>query len=93
MGSKNRLSIPGIVMEPLSLENRLEFQIPTTTKGVVVTNSTGDAETFKKGVVIVEVNGYQVNSVQDVEEQIKTGINRLYVWYRNKYRFLAYRVP
>ena len=28
-----------------------------------------------------------------VEEQIKSGINRFYVWYRNKYRFLAYRVP
>jgi S1-C subfamily serine protease len=93
MGSKNRISIPGIVMEPLSPENRLQFQIPATTKGVVVTKSTGDAETFKQGVVIVEINGYQVNSVQEVEEQIKSGINRFYVWYRNKYRFLAYRVP
>ena len=93
MGSKNRISIPGIVMEPLSPENRLKFQIPATTKGVVVTKSTGDAETFKQGVVIVEINGYQVNSVKEVEEQIKSGINRFYVWYRNKYRFLAYRVP
>ena len=93
MGSKNRISIPGIVMEPLNPENRLQFQIPATTKGVVVIKSTGDAETFKQGVVIVEINGYQVNSVQEVEEQIKSGINRFYVWYRNKYRFLAYRVP
>ena len=80
-------------MEPLNPENRLQFQIPATTKGVVVIKSTGDAETFKQGVVIVEINGYQVNSVQEVEEQIKSGINRFYVWYRNKYRFLAYRVP
>lgn len=93
MGSKNRVSIPGIMMEPLTTQNRLRFQIPVNTRGVVVTNSTGDAETFKEGVVIVEINGYQVNSVQEVEEQIKRGINRFYVWYRNKYRFLAYRVP
>jgi len=93
MGSKNRISIPGVSLEPLTQENRLKFQIPSTTKGVVVINSTGKAETFKEGVVIVEINGFQVNSIQEVEEQIKSGINRFYVWYRNKYRFLAYRVP
>ena len=93
MGSKNRISIPGVSLEPLSQENRLKFQIPSSTKGMVVINSTGQAETFKKGVVIVEINGYQVNSIQEVEEQITSGINRFYVWYRNKYRFLAYRVP
>ena len=93
MGSKNRISIPGVSLEPLTQENRLKFQIPLTTKGVVVINSTGKAETFKEGVVIVEINGFQVNSIQEVEEQIKSGINRFYVWYRNKYRFLAYRVP
>ena len=93
MGGKNRISIPGVSLEELNVENRLRFQIPSTTKGVVVTKSTGNAETFKQGVVIVEINGFQVNSIQEVEEQIKSGINRFYVWYRNKYRFLAYRVP
>ena len=93
MGGKNRISMPGVSLEELSVENRLRFQIPPTTKGVVVTESTGNAETFKEGVVIVEINGFQVNSIQEVEEQIKSGINRFYVWYRNKYRFLAYRVP
>ncbi len=93
MGGKKRISIPGVSLEALSSENRLRFQIPSTTKGVVVTESTGVEKTFKQGVVIVEINGFQVNSVQQVEEQIKSGINRFYVWYRNKYRFLAYRVP
>ena len=59
----------------------------------MIHESTGMEQTFKKGVVIVEINGFQVNSVKEVEEQIKSGINRFYVWYRNKYRFLAYRVP
>jgi serine protease Do/serine protease DegQ len=93
MGGKKRISIPGVSLEALSSENRLRFQIPSTAKGVVVTESTGMEQTFKKGVVIVEINGFQVNSVKEVEEQIKSGINRFYVWYRNKYRFLAYRVP
>ena len=93
MGGKKRISIPGVSLEALSSENRLRFQIPSTAKGVVVTESTGMEQTFKKGVVIVEINGFQVSSVKEVEEQIKSGINRFYVWYRNKYRFLAYRVP
>ena len=62
------------------------------TKGVIVTQSTGEAKTFKEGVVIVEVNGYQVNSVRELEENIRKGSNRLYVWYRDKYRFLSYGV-
>ena len=88
-----RIRIPGIVLEELTPQNRSQFQVPSTTKGVVVVKSTGDAETFKQGVVIVEINGFQVSTVEEVEEQIKRGINRFYVWYRNKYRFLAYRVP
>ena len=88
-----RIRIPGIVLEELTPQNRSQFQVPLTTKGVVVVKSTGDAETFKQGVVIVEINGFQVSTVEEVEEQIKRGINRFYVWYRNKYRFLAYGVP
>ena len=71
----------------------MKYKIPLTTKGVVVTESTGEAETFKKGVVIVEINGSQINTVSDVEEELINGSNRLYVWYKGKYRFLAYRLP
>ena len=70
-----------------------KFDVPATTKGVVVTKSSGEAETFKEGVVIVEINGEQINTVQDVGEKLKRGSNRFYVWYKNKYRFLNYRVP
>ena len=93
MGRKNRISIPGVNLESLNSNNRSEFGIPPNTKGVVVTESTGEAETFKLGVVIVEINGYQINTVKDVEERLQKGNNRFYVWYKNKYRFLSYRVP
>ncbi len=93
MGGTNRMSMPGVTLESLTPQNRQKYQIPANTHGVVVTESTGEAQTFKEGVVIVEINGFKVNSVRDVEEQIKRGSNRLYVWYRSKYRFIAYRVP
>jgi serine protease Do/serine protease DegQ len=93
MGRSVPLSISGISVEPLTPENRFKFDVPPTTKGVVVTRSSGEAETFKEGVVIVEINGEQINTVKDLGEKLKKGSNRFYVWYKNKYRFLNYRVP
>jgi len=93
LGKNIQSPIPGISLETLTTEVRSEFGIPAQTRGLVVSESTGEAETFKKGVVIVEINGYQVNSINDIKEQLKKGINRFYVWYRGKYSFLAYRIP
>ena len=93
LGNKIQSPIPGISLETLTSEVRNEFGIPRQTRGLVVSESSGEAETFKKGVVIVEINGFQVNSIQDVQDQLKKGINRFYVWFRGKYSFLAYRIP
>mgnify|MGYP001162536355 FL=1 len=92
-GGEKKSPIPGVSLESLNTENREKYGIPTQTRGVVVRKSSGAAETFKEGVVIVEINGYQVNSIQEIASELKKGINRFYVWYRGKYRFLAYRVP
>ena len=44
-------------------------------------------------MVLVEINGYPINSVEEAGFRLKRGINRLYVWYRSKYQYLAYRIP
>ena len=67
--------------------------MPNTVRGLVVAESTGEEKTFKKGVVIVEINGAKITSIQEVNDQLKKGINRFYVWYRGKYYFHAYRIP
>lgn len=85
--------IPGILLEPLSPAKRNEFEIPSTVRGIVVTKSTGQAQTFKEGVVLVEINGYPVSTVPEVESRLKRGINRFYIWFRGKFTYLAYRVP
>ena len=85
--------IPGILLEPLSPAKRNEFEIPSTVRGIVVTRSTGRAQTFKEGVVLVEINGYPVSTVPEAESRLKRGINRFYIWYRGKFTYLAYRVP
>jgi serine protease Do/serine protease DegQ len=85
--------IPGLDLAVLTLQNREEFDIPDSVRGVLVSRSSGENETFKKGVVLVEINGSQILDVGDVSENLYSGINRFYVWYRGNYRFLAYRIP
>ena len=85
--------IPGIELAELNSQNRQKYQVPQTVRGVLVTNSTGEMETFKEGVILVEINGAQILDVDDVAKNLYSGINRFYVWYRGKYRFLAYRIP
>lgn len=91
--SEDRAPIPGIELSTLTPQNRENYKIPLSVRGVLVTGSTGESETFKKGVVLVEINGSQIQQVGDVAENLYSGINRFYVWYRGKYRFLAYRTP
>ena len=85
--------IPGVSLEPLDASSREQFKVPSSVRGIVVTKSTGVAQTFKEGVVLVEINGYPINSVAEAESRLKRGINRFYIWYRSKYQYLAYRIP
>ena len=91
--SEGIVPIPGLDLTVLTLQNREEFDIPDSVRGVLVSRSSGENETFKKGVVLVEINGSQILDVGDVSENLYSGINRFYVWYRGNYRFLAYRIP
>jgi hypothetical protein len=85
--------IPGVELSVLSPQSREEYSIPETVRGVVVVKSTGETETFKEGVVLVEINGAPIANTEHVSQNLYSGINRFYVWYRGNYRFLAYRIP
>ena len=88
-----KFPIPGVLLETLTETSRAKFEIPTSVRGIVVAKSSGEKQTFKEGVVLVEINGYPINSVEEAGFRLKRGINRLYVWYRSKYQYLAYRIP
>ena len=91
--SEEMAPIPGIELSNLTAQKREKFGVPNAVRGVLVSSSTGETETFKKGVILVEINGTQILDVNDVSKNLYPGINRFYVWYRGKYRFLAYRIP
>ena len=73
-GEPSSNPLPGVFLEPLSSDVREKYDIPPQTRGLVVTKSSGEGETFKEGVVIVEINGYQVSNLNEVREQLEKGI-------------------
>jgi serine protease Do/serine protease DegQ len=93
MGEIGDNILPGVDLEVLNNRNRKKFGIPADTIGVLVIESTGAQDNFKEGVLIVEINGAPVRSLQDVKKNLQRGFNRFYVWYLGKYRFVSYRMP
>lgn len=93
MGNNGNNILPGVNLEVLNNKNRKKFTIPADTFGVLVVESSGAQDNFKEGVLIVEINGAPVRSLQDVKKNLQRGFNRFYVWYLGKYRFVSYRLP
>jgi serine protease Do/serine protease DegQ len=93
MGEDGNNLLPGVSLEVLNSKNRKKFGIPADSIGVVVAESIGEQDNFKEGVLIVEINGAPVRSIDDVKNNLQRGFNRFYVWYLGKYRFVSYRIP
>jgi len=86
--------IPGVVLKPLDAELREEFSIPSTVEGLVIaeiTRVTPANQQFRPGMVISEVNGRTVATVDEIEGAIRPGQNSLYVWFNGVYDYLAFR--
>jgi hypothetical protein len=80
MGENGNNILPGVNLEVLNNRNRKKFDIPADTIGVLVIESTGAQDNFKEGVLIVEINGAPVRSLEDVKKNLQRGFNRFYVW-------------
>ena len=87
------LVVPGVTLAPLDGDLRRRFDIPNTVAGLVVTESSGEEQTIRKGVVIVEINGQGVHDEKDARANLRRGLNRFYVWFKGRYNFLPYRIP
>ncbi len=87
------LIIPGVTLAPLEPDLRRRFDIPNTVAGLVVTESSGEEQTIRKGVVIVEINGQAARDEKDAQAYLRRGLNRFYVWFKGRYTFLPYRIP
>lgn len=88
--------IPGLDLETLTPKFRTEYKIPEELKGVLVNSVHRDYDYQDKivaGTVICEINGKPSTLVANVENLLRPGVNRLYVWHKSAgFRFIAIRL-
>ena len=88
--------LEGVSLRELEAELRDGFSIPDEIDGVIVTQVADDSpfvEKLERLMVILEVNGEPVESVEDIEASLVEGEqNRLYIWAGGTKRFVILKL-
>jgi serine protease Do len=87
--------LPGVETQELNSDNRSRYDIPTELNGIVISKIELDSpysRTLIEGLLILEINGEKVESVNHARERIKPGINRLYVYRKGSFGFVGVKV-
>lgn len=87
--------LPGVALRPLTAEIRDGFSIPEEIEGVLIVSVEEDSpyiDKLEKLMVILEVNGESVESVEAIEAHLEEGQNRLYVWAGGTKRFVVFKL-
>ena len=87
--------LEGVHFERISDEIRQEHSIPEEIDGVFVREVSFEsdfADHLTKGMVILEVNDTAVRTPAELQENLRPGLNRLYVWSGGQHAFLVIRL-
>ena len=87
--------IEGVRIDALDDGLRRDYSIPSEIEGLLVTEvdaASPYARILVPGMVVMEVNGSAVDSVDMVEAALVPGVNRLYVWVAGKKGFVVIRI-
>jgi serine protease Do/serine protease DegQ len=84
--------IKGVSLRLIDQEARDEYSIPEDISGVLVSEVDDDSpfvEILEKGMVILEVNGASIRSVEQIESNLSEGQNMLYIWAKGTKGFMV----
>ncbi|MFU8847608.1 MAG: Do family serine endopeptidase [Opitutales bacterium] len=87
--------ILGMRLSQIDDERRESYSIPEGIDGVLVVDVEEDspfAGKLDRAMVILEVNGEAVDTAEAIEQRLKDGMNRLYVWAGGQKRFIVLRL-
>ena len=87
--------LEGVALLPINPEIREEYSLPDEIDGVLIESIEADSpyfEKLEKLMVILEVNGQAVDSVEAIEARLEEGQNRLYVWVGGTKRFVVFKL-
>ena len=92
--SANEL-IDGVEVSEIDEEQAKQYRIPLNITGVIITSVSPESPYSRhlgEGMVIMEVNDTEITSIREAREQIKTGVNKLYIFNRGRTGYLPIRV-
>ncbi len=86
--------LKGVIVRQLNDEIRERYEVPDEVEGLAVSEvdiKSPYLNTIREGIVIVEINDRQVSKVDDAKEILRRGINKLWVYERGSFGYLAIR--
>ena len=95
LGSTGDELVPGVNAAPVDEATRRELGLPGRLSGLTITKvdpTSRYARRLTEGMVILEINDQQVNSLSDGREAMRQGANKLYVYHEGRTGYLAVRV-
>lgn len=87
--------LEGVTVTPLNKTLRSEYQIEIDVNGLLVTEIKSDSPYFRglrEGMVIIEINDQQTKNIQGARQALRKGMNKLWVYERGRYGYLAIRI-
>lgn len=84
----------GVVVRMLNDELREKYTVPEEVTGLIVSEvdiKSPYSNTIREGMVIVEINDRPVTKVDNTEELLRRGINKLWIYERGGFGYLAIR--
>jgi len=87
--------LEGVALRPIDAEVREGFSIPDEVEGVLVVGVEEDSpfvDKLEKLMVILEVNGEAVDSVDAIKANLQEGQNRLYIWAGGTKGFVVFKM-
>lgn len=92
--SANEL-LEGIEVSQITEEEAKKYRIPLNITGLLITTVSPDspyARSLGEGMVIMEVNDVEITTIKEARDQLKSGVNKLYIFNRGRTGYLPIRV-
>ena len=86
--------LKGVIVKQLNSEIRERYEVPEEVEGVVVSEvdiNSPYLNIIREGIVIVEINDLQVSKIDDAKKILRRGINKLWVYERGSFGYIAIR--
>ena len=94
-GSNSIKNLRGLELQELNAELREKASIPEGIQGIFVKTVAPDSpfhRVFRTGIVVLEANGVKVETSEEFRENLQTGINRFYIWFRGNFAYVGVRI-